>query len=85
LCISQTVAESLARARADGVEAALAAYDDLKAAKSCGRFSELRVVLHKSLYASVADDNAQVFSAAVNISGRWANAFLVEGGLPADH
>jgi len=44
----------------------------------------LRVILHESLYASAADDNAQVFSAAVNISGRWANAFVVEVGLPAE-
>ncbi len=85
LCISRTVAESLVKARAAGVEEALAAYTDLKASKSCGQFSRLRVVLHKSLYASAADDNAQVFSAAVNISGHWANAFVVEGSLPAEH
>ncbi len=85
LCISQTVAEGLAKARAAGVEEALAAYSDLKASKSCGQFSQLRVVLHKSLYASAAEDNAQVFSAAVDISGHWANAFVVEGSLPAEH
>ncbi len=85
LCVSQAFAELLAKARAAGVEAALVAYDDLKTAKSCGQFSQLTVVLHESLYASTADDNAQVFSAAVNIAGHWANAFLVEGGLPAEH
>ncbi len=85
LCVSRTFAETLAKARAAGVEAALAAYSDLKASKSCGQFTQLRVVLHKSLYASAAEDNAQVFSAAVNISGHWANAFVVEGGLPAEH
>ena len=85
LCVSETVADTLAKARAVGVEEALAAYSDLKASKSCGQFAQLRVVLHKSLYASAAEDNAQVFSAAVNISGHWANAFVVEGGLPAEH
>ncbi len=85
LCVSETVAETLAKARATGVAEALAAYSDLKAAKSCGQFSQLRVVLHKSLYAAATQDNAQVFSAAVNISGHWANAFLVKGSLPAEH
>ncbi len=85
LCVSETVAETLAKARAVGVEEALAAYNDLRAAKSCGQFAQLRVVLHKSLYASVAEDDAQVFSATVNIAGHWANAFVVEGGLPAEH
>jgi hypothetical protein len=85
LCVSQSFAETLAKARASGVEAALATYSDLKASKSCGQFPQLSVVLHQSLYAPINQDNAQVFSAAVNISGHWANAFLVEGGLPAEH
>ncbi len=85
LCVSEGVAERLAKARAVGVEEALSAYSDLKAAKSCGQFPQLTVVLHKSLYASAAEDNAQVFSAAVNISGHWANAFVVRDGLPAEH
>ncbi len=85
LCVSQTFAETLAKARATGVEAALAAYSDLKASKSCGQFSQLTVVLHQALYASGADDDAQVFSAAVNIAGHWANAFVVKGSLPAEH
>jgi hypothetical protein len=85
LCVSETVAETLAKARAAGADAALAAYSDLKAAKSCGQFAQLTVVLHKSLYASAAEDNAQVFSATVNIAGHWANAFVVKDGLPADH
>jgi hypothetical protein len=84
LCISQAFAETLAKARAEGVAEGLAAYEDLKSSKSCGRFSQLTVVLHETLYASQAEDNAQVFSAAVNIAGRWANAFLVRGGLPAE-
>ena len=85
LCVSQAFAETLAKARAASVADAVAAYSGLKASKSCGQFSELKVVLHKPLYASAANDNAQVFSAAVSISGQWANAFLVEGGLPAAH
>ena len=85
LCVSETVAETLAKARAAGVEEALAAYSDLKASKSCGQFAELKVVLHKSLYASAAEDDAQVFSAAVSVGGHWANAFVVKGGLPAEH
>jgi hypothetical protein len=85
LCVSQAYAESLAKARAAGLDKALATYSDLKASKSCGQFTELTVVLHQSLFAAAAGDNAQVFSAAVSIAGRWANAFLVEGGLPAEH
>ena len=85
LCVSESFAETLAKARASGVEKALAAYSTLKASKSCGQFPQMTVVLHQSLYASAETDNAQVFSGAVNISGHWANAFLVEGGLPAEH
>ncbi len=85
LCVSQAFAETIAKARAIGPAEALAAYSDLKASKSCGQFSELRVVLHKPLYAADGtQEAAQVFSAAVNISGRWANAFVIEGGLPED-
>lgn len=84
LCVSQSFAETLAKARAAGVAEALSAYSDLKASKSCGQFSELRVVLYQSLYAAADEDDVQVFSAKVNIAGKWANAFLVEGGLPAE-
>lgn len=84
LCVSQTVAETMAKSRASGLEAALAAYAGLKASKSCGQFPELRLVLHESLYTSPADDRSRVFSAAVNIAGHWANAFVVEGSLPAE-
>ncbi len=85
LCVSESFAETLAKARASGVEEALAAYSDLRASKSCGQFRQMTVVLHQSLYASAETDNAQVFSGAVNISGHWADAFLVKGGLPAEH
>lgn len=86
LCVSRGFAETLAKARAAGVAEALAAYAGLSSSKSCGQFSQLTVVLHESLNASAtANVDAQVFSAAVNISGHWANAFLVKGGLPAEH
>lgn len=84
LCISQGFAETLAKARSAGIEEALAAYEGLKSSKSCGQVSQLTVILHKSLYASAADVDTQVFRAAVNIAGRWANAFVVEGSLPAE-
>ncbi len=79
LCISQSFAESIARA--DSPEQARAVYADLKANKSCGLFPELHVILHQSVYSQSA---AQVFSAAVNFSGRWANAYLVQRGVAAD-
>ena len=41
LCVSQSFAETLAKARASGVEEALAAYSDLKASKSCGQFPQM--------------------------------------------
>lgn len=85
LCVSEDVAETLAKARGAGVAQALAAYSDLKAAKSCGQFARLTVVLTKALYASTAADDAQVFSASVNLSGHWASAFVVKGGLPVVH
>jgi hypothetical protein len=85
LRVSQTYAETIARAHAEGAEQALAAYADLKAAKSCGQFPEMHVILdapvHPSDLSVVSD--AQVFSASVNIGGKWAKAFVVQGGLPA--
>ena len=83
LCVSEPFAESIAKARTGSLEEALAAYANLAASKSCGRFSELRVILHRAVYQSASDVgyDARVFSAAVNISGVWADAFLVYGGL----
>ena len=78
LCVSEPFAETIARARTGSLEEALAAYANLAATKSCGRFSELRVILHRAVYQSTPDvgHDARVFSAAVNISGVWADAFL---------
>ncbi len=84
LCVSQAFAETIAKARAASIEQALAAYAALKAAKSCGQFAELRVILKEPPYRSTAGDEAQIFSANVNIAGRWAKAFVVRGGVPVD-
>jgi hypothetical protein len=86
LCISQPLAEQLARAREGGAETARLAYADLASARSCGQFPELRVILQERLYMSPADSgyDARVFGALVNLSGDWASAYVVYGGIPAD-
>ena len=52
LCVSQPLAEQLAKAREAGPESARSAYADLAGARSCGKFPELRVILQQSLYQS---------------------------------
>jgi hypothetical protein len=86
LCISQPLAEELAHAREVSVESARATYASLAGAKSCGQFPELRVILRQPLYASAAESgtDARVFGALVNLSGDWASAFVVSGGLPSE-
>jgi hypothetical protein len=86
LCVSAPVAEKLARARATSIDEARSAYADLSGAKSCGQFPELRVILRERLYASASDSghDTRVFGALVNLSGSWANAFVVSGSLPED-
>lgn len=86
LCISRSVAEELVHAREAGVETATKVYADLKAAKSCGRFAELKVILQEPLYAASLEGagEAAAYGALVSISGGWANAFLVTGGIPAE-
>ena len=83
LCVSETVAERLVQARETGVETARATYAELSAAKSCGQFSELRVILRERLYASTAESghDARVFGALVDFAGAWASAYVVYGGL----
>jgi hypothetical protein len=83
LCVSQSLAESLVKAREQGVAEAEKAYDQLKAAKSCGQFAEMRVILQKPLYVSTEGDDARVFGALVNIAGGWANAYVVCGAIAA--
>ena len=84
LCVSAASAEAIGRARARGVEEALATYADLKAQKSCGQFPELRVILREAIYRSGpdADRDIRVFGASVNIGSSWPSAFVVYGGLP---
>jgi hypothetical protein len=86
LCVSQSVAEELVHARETSVAAALKAYDDLRNAKSCGQFAELRVILQTPLYgAPVAPGrDAQAFEALVNLTGSWASAYVVSGSLPEE-
>ncbi len=86
LCVSQSVAEELAHAREEGIEAARAAYATLSSARSCGLFPELHVILREPVYASAAESgaDARVFGALVNLSGDWASAFVVSGGLPSE-
>jgi len=85
LCVSASSAEAIAKARAEGVDQAVAVYDGLKAAKSCGQFPELHVILRKPVYRSDPSLNtdARVFAASVNIGGSWPSGFVVFGGLPA--
>jgi len=84
LCISQPLAEQLVHAREAGPESALQAYAGLASARSCGQFPELRVILRDPLYASAANAgyDARIFGALVNLSGDWASAYVVSGGLP---
>ncbi len=86
LCISAPLAEELARARAISADDARNAYVALSGQKSCGQFPELRVILQQRLYAAdpKSGNDARVFGALVNLSGDWASAFVVSGGLPAD-
>ena len=86
LCISQAVAEELARAREESDEKAKLAYAALSESRACGRFAEMRVILRERLYTSAASSghDARVFEALVNLSDNWASAFVVYGGLPAE-
>src|SRR5690606_31168137 len=52
LCTSRDSAERLARAREAGTVVAQQAYAELAAAKTCGKFKKLGVMLHAPLYRS---------------------------------
>lgn len=84
LCVSQTVAEELAEARAVSPEKARATYSALEKARTCGRFPELRVILRERVHVSApgSDQDARVFKALVNLEDQWGSAFVVSGGLP---
>lgn len=81
LCVSESSAEKLARAHEAGADAFVAAYADLAAAKTCGRFQKLGVMLKTPLYRSGLgrDHEARVFGALVNIGVGWQDAFVVAG------
>jgi hypothetical protein len=84
LCVSQATAMQIAEARAVSLEAAQSAYDQLAAAKSCGKFPKLGVMLHDPLYRSAPglQIDTRVFGAMVNIGVGWQHGFVVAGGLP---
>jgi hypothetical protein len=84
LCASQPSAQSLVGARQNGADAAAKAFADLKASKACGQFTEMQVILQKPLYETLVDSGAQagIYGALVNISGSWASAYVVYGGMP---
>ena len=83
LCVSQTLAEDLVRAREESAERAVAAYIGFAEAKSCGLFPELRVILRERLSASAGTGyDTRAFGALVNLTGDWATAYVVYGGLP---
>jgi hypothetical protein len=83
LCVTEASAERLARAHRDGAEFAAQAYADLAAAKTCGRFQKLGVMLKTPLYRSGpgSEHEARVFAALVNIGVGWQDAYVV-AGLP---
>ena len=83
LCTSEANAESIAKARAGGVEPALKIYTDLQSSKACGVFPVLRVILQQSLYESPAGDTHQtrVYRASVSIGADWPTGFVISGGL----
>jgi hypothetical protein len=82
LCTTQANAESIAKARADGVEPALKIYGDLKTTKACGLFSTLKVILRQSLYESgVKEHRTRVYRASVNLGTEWPTGFVISGVL----
>ena len=83
LCTSEDNAESIAKARADGVEPALKVYADLEHNRACGVFPVLRVILEQSLYDSgtAATHRTRVYRASVNVGGGWPTGFVIYGGL----
>ena len=83
VCASLPSAEQIVNARVHGAAEARKTYAELQAAKTCGAFGELKVILQKPIYASAvgAGYDARVFGALINFSGSWAAGYLVAGGL----
>jgi hypothetical protein len=84
LCVSGELAEELVRAREESAERARAAFAGFQEARTCGQIGELRVILQKRLYVSATESghDARAFGALVNLTGDWASAFVVYGGVP---
>jgi hypothetical protein len=83
ICTTEANAESIAKARSDGVEPAFKAYTNLQASKACGMFPVLKVILRQSLYESAASapHATRVYRASVNIGSDWPTAFVISGAL----
>ena len=83
LCVSESSAERLAKAREESAAMAAGVYAELAAAKSCGRFAKLGVMLKAPLYRTGPgkDYDTRVFSALVNIGVGWQSGYVV-AGLP---
>lgn len=84
LCTTQPLAETLVHAREEGTAAAVKAFADLEAARSCGLFAEMQVILQKPIYETMlhTGGQAKVYGALINISGAWASGYVVYGGVP---
>jgi hypothetical protein len=84
LCTTQPLAETLVHAREESPAAAAKAFADLSAARSCGRFAEMQVILQKPIYETMlhSGGQAKVYGALINISGAWASGYVVYGGVP---
>ncbi len=84
LCISLESAEQLVQAREESDKSAWLAFVALRDAKTCGLFPELRVILKTPLYTSpkVTGGVGRIYGGLVQISNRWASAYLVHNGLP---
>jgi fumarylacetoacetate (FAA) hydrolase family protein len=86
LCTTQANAESIAKARAGGVEPAFKAYSDLQTSKACGVFAVLKVILRQSLYDSAAASphRTRVYRASVNLGAagaEWPTGFVISGAF----
>lgn len=86
LCTSASSAKKMVEAHRAGLTAARTAYEELEAAKTCGRFSELKVILRAPLFTGTPSGagDARAFAAMVDLSGNWASAFVITGSLPSE-
>jgi hypothetical protein len=82
LCVSRAMTESLVSAHNDGRRAAARVYADLNAARACGRFAELRVILRERIASATrAGNDTRAFAALVRVADDWATAFVVAGAV----